>query len=107
MSFTRREALAYMAAAAAPAVEPPRVDPLLVERHDAVVARYLAAQNVDAKSPFQGGVADGYGLYAPGTCSGIISAYACAYMTPGSKYHKSDLLIERMKLANLFLRQSQ
>lgn len=108
MSFTRRQAMGALAASAAgAAATPPKIDATLIERHDGGVARYLEGQNTDRSSPFHGGLADAYGLYAPGTGSGLIHAFTCAYVTPGSRYFKSAMLLERIRLAHGLLHRSQ
>jgi hypothetical protein len=102
--MTRREALAAMgAAAAAPAVEP-----AILKRHDESVARLLDRQVIDPASRWRGGYLDEDGLCNPHSAGGILDAFTAAFLHPGSRYHRSPLLMERMRLAaaHLLARQN-
>jgi hypothetical protein len=75
----------------------------LIDRHDRYVDDLISKQVVDPKSRYRGAIADAYGLYAPGTVSGIIDGLTSAYVCPGSKHHKKQLLLDRIDLAVQFV----
>ncbi len=104
MPISRRE---FAAALAAPAVLSTKVDAALVKRHDEAVERMLKQQITDSSHPGAGGYADEYGLFHPGTGSGLLEAFIAAWACPQSRHHHVAALVERMKLAAGYLLKRQ
>jgi hypothetical protein len=104
---TRREAIGVLAAAGAVSAAVPAIDTALVRRHDETVERYLGQQITDPGNPGCGSFPDEYGLFYTGTSSGILDAFTSAFVLPSSKFHKSALLFERIRLAARYLLDAQ
>ena len=106
--MTRREAISTLGALGAAPGEVPKVDALVLKRHDEGVARLLERQVVDPKSRWCGGYLDDTGLSNPHSAGGILDAFTAAFLHPGSRYHKAPVLLERMRLAakHLLARQN-
>ena len=103
-SVTRRTALASSVAAlaAAQATRPAaskEIPSSLIAAHDKGVESILEKQQTDPKSKYRGGLADAYGLYAPGTAAGIVDTLTAAFVCKGSKYHRKGLLLDRIGMA--------
>jgi hypothetical protein len=79
----------------------------LVKRNDNSVENLLKFQVSDPKSPDFGGVADGFGILNPHSTSALVQVGGNAVFSPDSKFYKSDELLERMKLAVLYLLKIQ
>jgi len=97
--LSRREVLGAMAAAA--------VEPAVVKRHDAAVERLLKLQITDPASRWCGVYPDEFGLHHAGTAGGIIETFMAAFLHPGSRFHRNNLLVERMRLAAGYLGRAQ
>jgi hypothetical protein len=107
MRITRRSALTLMGAGASVALAKPEIDPALVQRHDEYVARELPAQNSDPASRWYGGMPNAHGIFNPEPAAGWIEACTAAWLYPGSRFHKSAPLFERIRLAADFLTRTQ
>lgn len=93
--LSRRELLAGTAALPVVAA----ADPAVVKRHDQAVENYLKSQVTDPRSRWRGALADASGLHNPGTAGGCFEAFTAAFLHPGSKFHGSSELVQRMRLA--------
>jgi hypothetical protein len=82
-------------------------DAALIRRNDESVTGMLKRQITDPKHRYAGNFPDETGLYFPGTCSGQLDAYTAAFVTLGSKFHKSPELFERIRLAAACLLRMQ
>jgi len=107
MRITRRSALALMGAGASLAAARAEIDPAIVRRHDDYIDRGLPAQNTDPASPWFGGVPNAHGIFNPEPAAGWIEICTAAWLYPGSRFHKTSLLFERIKLAAGFLTRTQ
>lgn len=107
---SRRTALGLLAAAPATAAQrrdAPEVDAAVVRRHDTMLERLLERQVTDPGSDRRGGCPDEFGLYVPRAAGGIIVHAMAAYLHPQSRFHKANLLVERMRLAASYLDRVQ
>jgi hypothetical protein len=91
--MTRRE---FAALAAVPTLT---LDSALVRSHDKSVEAMLQKQILTPGHPQRGNYPDDYGIFFVGTAGGILSACLAAYVTPESRYYRSQALVERVKLA--------
>jgi hypothetical protein len=96
-----------MGAGASLALEKPQIDPALVRGHDEYIERGLAAQVTGSESRGYGGVPNAHGIFNPEPAAGWIEACTAAWLYPGSRFYKSALLFERIKLAAAFLARTQ
>lgn len=96
--ISRRSLLGATALSAAAAAAPPP-SPDVVRANDEGVESVLKRQNTDSGSRWRGAIPDATGLHNPGSASGVLERCSASFLHPGSKYHKSPLLFERMKLA--------
>lgn len=78
----------------------------MVAAHDKAIDSYFLRQVADAKSRYRGAIADGDGLYVPGTAAGLCDGFATAYLCPQSRFHKSAAALERLQLAAGFVTRS-
>jgi hypothetical protein len=97
--ISRRHLLAAGAACSGAAAAASPVPRAIVELHDRGVENYLKAQDTDPASRWRGSFADTYELHYAGSASGCMEAFAAAFLHPESKFHKSALLMDRMRLA--------
>ena len=111
---TRREALVLFGAgstlaAARPAAWQPddTWESRAVARNDQAVQRLLDAQVADPSNPAAGSVPDEYGLYHPGSASGVIETFTAAFVHPRSRWHRDRAVFDRIRLAARFLERSQ
>jgi hypothetical protein len=107
MRITRRSALTFLGAGASFGLDKPEIDAGLVRRHDESIDRGLAAQVTDPASRGYGCLPNAHGIFNPEPAAGWIEACTAAYLYPGSRFHKSTLLFERIKLAAAFLTRTQ
>jgi len=107
MRITRRSALTVLGAGASLALGKREMDAGLVRRHDEYIDRGLAAQVTDRASRGYGCVPNAHGIFNPEPAAGWIEACTAAYLYQGSRFHKSALLFERIKLAAGFLTRTQ
>ncbi len=107
MRITRRGALTVLGAGASLALGKTQIDAGLVRRHDEYIDRGLAAQVTDPASRGYGCVPNAHGIFNPEPAAGWIEACTAAYLYQGSRFHKSALLFERIKLAADFLTRTQ
>jgi hypothetical protein len=107
MQISRRSALALIGAGASLAFDKPEIDTALVRRHDEWIDRGLAAQVTDPASRWHGGVPNDHGIFNPEPAAGWIEACTAAWLYPGSRFHKSAPLFERIQLAAAFLTRTQ
>lgn len=82
---------------------PSGIDPSLIARHNASVDNILKLQITDPAHRRCGGYPDDFGLYSSGAGSGTLDLFAAAFVCPQSRYYRSPLLVERMKLAVRYL----
>ncbi len=75
----------------------------MIRRHEEGVDHLLKAQTVDPASQWRGGVPDAFGLHSGGGPSGILIHFTAAFLQPRSRFFKSSLLLDRMRLAIGFL----
>ncbi len=75
----------------------------VLERTDHAVEVWLAHQNIDPQSRHYGGFADANGFYNGGSVSNTFEILIPCYLHPRSRFHRSPLLIERMRLCETFL----
>ena len=106
-NITRREALTAVGGLATTAAGPPEVDAAVVKRHDGLVERLLRSQNADPASRWCGGIPDDTGLVEPNSAGGLLDACAAAFLHPRSRFHRSGLMAERIRLAAAFLERAQ
>lgn len=106
-TLSRREALGAVAVLAAPRAETPAIPPEVLKRHDETVERLLAAQVTDPASRWCGACPDDFGLHQPHPAAGILENFTAAFLHPGSKFYRSNLLVERMRLAARHLDRAQ
>ena len=118
MDYTRRDLLALMGTAGAlgrldtaPAQEAGGDTALpiaaIVERNDAAVRSVLQAQVTDPASPNRGSVPDQFGLHSAGSASGVVESLAASFVHPRSAFHRSAVLLERIRIAAGFLERAQ
>lgn len=81
--------------------------PKALSRHDAGVENALRLQITDSSSRWRGIYPDEYGLYFPGTASGIVDSFVAAYLHPQSKFYRDGRLPERILLAIGLLAREQ
>ena len=103
VGLSRREVLAGGLVAGAP----PAIEPAVVKRHDEAVERLLKLQITDPASRWRGVYPDDYGLHHAGTAGGILENCAAAFLNSGSRFHRDQALIERMRLAAGYLERAQ
>jgi hypothetical protein len=96
-----------MGAGASLAAGKAEIDPAIVRRHDDYIDRGFPAQNTDPASPWFGGVPNAHGIFNPEPAAGWLEICTAAWLYPGSRFHKSSLLFERIKLAAGFLMRTQ
>ncbi len=103
LELTRREALGAMLAVGAP----PAVEPAILKRHDESIERLLKLQITDPSSRWCGVYPDDFGLHHAGTAGGILETFTAAFLHPGSKFHRDNALVERMRPAAGYLQRAQ
>jgi hypothetical protein len=96
-----------MGASTSLAFDGPEIDAGLVRRHDESIDRGLTAQVTDRASRGYGCLPNAHGIFNPEPAAGWIEACTAAYLHPGSRFHKSALLVERIKMAAAFLTRTQ
>jgi hypothetical protein len=96
MPLTRR---AFNATLAALAADP--LPPALVRRHDEALDRILREQTPNGSYP------DEFGIFHPGTASGILDSAMAALVCPQSRHYQSREVVQRVLLAARFLEQHQ
>jgi hypothetical protein len=79
----------------------------LLVQNDARVAAMLEQQQVEPGHPWCGGLPDRFEIYHPGSGSGLLRAYAVAFVSPESRFHHAPELVERMVLAAKFMLRTQ
>src|SRR5688572_3263970 len=118
MDYTRRDLLALMGTAGAlgryadASAQDTGGDtglPLaaIVERNDTSVRSLLASQTTDQANPNRGSVPDQFGLHSAGSASGVVESLAASFVHPRSSFHRSAVLLERIRLAAGFLERAQ
>src|SRR5437016_6046914 len=111
MQITRRAALTLLgwgsSLASSLALDKPEIDPALIRRHDEWIDRGLATQVTDPSSRGYGCLPNAHGIFNPEPAAGWIEACTAAWLHSGSRFHKSALLFERIKLAAVFLTRTQ
>ena len=106
--ISRRAVLGAAAAAGAMSAQTPSsLLDQVAKLHDESVDRLLKMQTTDPSSRWRGGYPDEAGLHHSGSGAGIMETFTAAFVHPGSRFHKSALLMERMKLASEFLNRVQ
>lgn len=101
------------AAAAVPAVakvNPPSIEPIdpeIVKRNDEAVQRHLDKQVMDQDCPWFGAFPDGNGLHHAAAAGHAIRDFTASYLHPKSKFHQSDEVENRIRLAAEFLTRTQ
>ncbi|MCX6613548.1 MAG: hypothetical protein NTW74_22205 [Acidobacteria bacterium] len=106
--MTRRTALVAMAATPALAQDPEQeLLKSVVANHDKGVEYLLAKQITDPASRFQGTILNGFGIPNFAGMAGMFDTYGAALMQPKSKFYKSPLVFERLKLAAACLKKNQ
>ena len=118
MGYTRRDLLALMGTAGAlgrygdAAAQDAAANAALplaaiVERNDAAVRAALQSQIADPASPNRGSVLDQFGLHSAGSASGVVETLAASFVHPRSAFHRSAVLLERIRIAAGFLERAQ
>ena len=111
LEMNRREAIALGITSLAALSLPGRADneapSPLVQSHDEKVNGLLAAQVTDPQSRWCGAIPDEWGIHYCTAAAGLLRDGAAAYFHPESKFHGSQELFDRMKLAAGFLTRSQ
>ena len=118
MDYTRRDLLALMGTAgalgrygdaAAQDAAATAALPLagVVERNDAAVRAALQSQITDPASPNRGSVPDQFGLHSAGSASGVVETLAASFVHPRSAFHRSAVLLERIRIVAGFLERAQ
>lgn len=79
----------------------------LVKRNDSGIENLLKYQVSDTSSPDYGGVRDGYDILNPHSTSALVQVGASSIFSPSSKYYRSAELLEKMRLATLYLLKLQ
>ncbi|MBY0503475.1 MAG: hypothetical protein K2X03_06190 [Bryobacteraceae bacterium] len=105
LPLTRRTLLAVSASAfanAQTAFDAFEAD--VVRRTDDGIEAWMAHQNLDPKSRHYGGYADAHGFYNGGSVTNAFEILMPCYLHPQSRFYQSPLLMERMKLCEIFLR---
>lgn len=102
MHINRREAL-FASALASQIPVRAAVEDTAIARLDTGIESILSRQNLDPKSRWYGGIPDGFGLHNGGTIAGLYESFTTAYVHPKSKFHRSPIIVERMKLGQIFL----
>ncbi|MCS6951606.1 MAG: hypothetical protein RMK57_03645 [Bryobacterales bacterium] len=102
--LSRRQLLALPAASPWLAT---RSGAAVVRRHDERVATLLNQQITDPGSPWRGASLDQFGLCFPVSASGMLEAFAAAFLHPASRFHRDLALVERMRLAAGYLERAQ
>lgn len=93
------------AAPPAPAFAAPTIDSEIIGQHDQRVEYLLKSQITDPSHRSCGTLAGR--LPSPGAAGDILEALAAAFVCPGSKFHNSRLLAERIGLAAAYLQREQ
>jgi hypothetical protein len=118
MDYTRRDLLALMGTAGAlgrfdnASAQEAGGDTALplatiVERNDTAVRSVLQAQVTDPASPNRGSVPDQFGLHSAGSASAVVESLAASFVHPRSAFHRSAVLLERIRIAAGFLERAQ
>ena len=118
MDYTRRDLLALMGTAGAlgrygdAAAQDAAANAALplaaiVERNDAAVRAALQSQIADPASPNRGSVPDQFGLHSAGSASGVVETLAASFVHPRSAFHRTTVLLERIRIAARFLERAQ
>ena len=109
--MNRRQALAVGVASVASLALPGRADTgiasPIVQAHDEQLKKLLESQTIDSNSRWCGGIPDRYEIYFCTAAAGLLCNGAAAYCHPESRYHASQELLARMKLASDFLTRCQ
>ncbi len=79
----------------------------LVKRNDTGLERVLKLQISDISSPNFGGVQDAFDIVNPHSTSGLIQSGAMAISSPSSAHYQSAPVLDRMRLAVLYLLKIQ
>lgn len=79
----------------------------LIKANDHRIPGLLGNQVQDALSPLLGSVPDPFQIHHPGNAAGLVQAFTCAYVSPGSNYHGDEKLLAAMSLAMIYLRRVQ
>ena len=106
--MTRRSALVAMAAT--PALAQNSEQELLktiAANHDKGVEYLLANQITDPSNRFQGTILNGFGIPHFNGMAGMFDTYGAALMQPKSKFYKSPVVFERLKLTAACLKKNQ
>ena len=79
----------------------------IIRAHDEQIPALLAKQERRAGHRWLGGIANEYGIHTVAGTNGIVAALAAAACAPGSKYFRSEALVEPMQLAIRYMLQAQ
>ncbi|MCL4844486.1 MAG: hypothetical protein KJZ79_21720 [Bryobacteraceae bacterium] len=106
-NISRRAILATPAAALAAQTPVPAFDAALLKRHDEAVDALLRRQVMAPQRRHHGAIPDEYGIVFPHSPAGLLSAGVAAWMTPGSRHHRSGELMGRLRVAAGWLVRNQ
>ena len=97
--------LAATASGLAAAQSTPSLEDSILKRTDAAVDAWMAHQNLDRTSKRYGGYADTNGFYNGASVSNAFELMVPCYVHPRSKHYKSQQILERMQLCEVFLKK--
>ena len=80
---------------------------VLVTVNDQLTETLLRRQELNKSHPWFGGVRDEYEIHTAGGTAELVKVLISAYVSPESKFYKSDILAERMDYASLYLLKAQ
>ena len=69
-----------------------------VQNHDKGVENLLRIQITERGHPHRGSWPDAFGIHYPASPAASSDIFTAAFLHPKSKFHKSPLMLERMKL---------
>jgi hypothetical protein len=75
----------------------------LIEKNDNKVEPRIQSQILDTDSPWYGGSPNQYDIPNAGSSCALIRDLSCAYVSPGSRYFKSEQVLESIERASQFL----
>lgn len=105
--FSRRALLASPLAAAAAQTSTSSIDAALIARNDAAVETLVRRQVTAPQRRHHGAIPDEFGIVFPHSPAGLLRSGLASWMTPGSKFHQSNELMARLRMAASWMVRNQ
>ena len=75
----------------------------LIQLNDERIPDLMKMQDLNQQSKYFGGVQDNFKIFNPGSTSGLITVFACAFCSSQSKFFRDEKLAESIELAAKYL----